>query len=588
MADLTPITYLTKDYEGFRADLINLIPAVLPEWTDFSDSDPGIALIELFAYIGDILSYYGDRQANENYLPTALQKQSVIDLCSSINYRLKTAVPSSTKRVTFQITPQVNDYKIAKGFQISTQDTPYSPAIVFETDADLIIPAGKVGNEVDGLGNYLYTVSATQGITISNEVLGSSTNLPNQKFTLKNANVIVDGPQGSSLNIYINNGSNLEAWTDVTDSISPFTSDGKQYTYTIDANNFLTVRFGDGSTGNIPPSGSNNILTTYRIGGGSNTNVGIGMINTLVSTSLAVRSVTNLDAASGGLDAETIDHAKAFAPLALRTNNRAVTAQDYITLANEVSGVAFAQAGLKNGQANTVYVTVAPVGGGVPTTDLLNSVYSYLNDRKTITTTLTMQSVKYSSIMASITAVATTGASNAQVQADIQQALSSLLGFSASNFGKNIYISAVYQALTTVSGLDHVSLDRLTINPRVDAYQSTGNPTWSAVTVKTTNSYAGLWKVQMTDATNFTVYYNPSGDGTTWVSDGTGTFGTLYNSSSATTGISFTLSAGAIPAANGDYWQFSTSYYLGNIITNSEEIPILDANVIITVTGGVS
>jgi hypothetical protein len=41
-----------------------------PEWTDRNDHDPGIALLELFAYLGDALSYYQDAIAAEARLRT--------------------------------------------------------------------------------------------------------------------------------------------------------------------------------------------------------------------------------------------------------------------------------------------------------------------------------------------------------------------------------------------------------------------------------------------------------------------------------------------------------------------------------------
>jgi len=41
---------------------------VAPEWPDAPERDPGVALIELLAYAGDLLSYYQDRVANEGRL----------------------------------------------------------------------------------------------------------------------------------------------------------------------------------------------------------------------------------------------------------------------------------------------------------------------------------------------------------------------------------------------------------------------------------------------------------------------------------------------------------------------------------------
>ena len=70
--------YLTLDYEGFRQMMIDRLKERLPEYTDFSETDMGIVLIELTAHGLDILSYYKDRQSLECFLPTARERKNVI------------------------------------------------------------------------------------------------------------------------------------------------------------------------------------------------------------------------------------------------------------------------------------------------------------------------------------------------------------------------------------------------------------------------------------------------------------------------------------------------------------------------------
>ena len=48
--------------------LVSRVRADLREWTDATQHDPGIALLELLAYMGDTLSFYAERIANESYL----------------------------------------------------------------------------------------------------------------------------------------------------------------------------------------------------------------------------------------------------------------------------------------------------------------------------------------------------------------------------------------------------------------------------------------------------------------------------------------------------------------------------------------
>ena len=81
-----PIDYTSRDYASLVNDLLTLIPSYLPEWTDRSPGDFGIVLIELFAYMGDILNFYSDRVANESFIATAQQRQSVLNLASLLDY----------------------------------------------------------------------------------------------------------------------------------------------------------------------------------------------------------------------------------------------------------------------------------------------------------------------------------------------------------------------------------------------------------------------------------------------------------------------------------------------------------------------
>lgn len=46
-----------RDFEQLRAELIQRIPTFTPEWTDHNDSDPGIALLDLFAFLGETMLF---------------------------------------------------------------------------------------------------------------------------------------------------------------------------------------------------------------------------------------------------------------------------------------------------------------------------------------------------------------------------------------------------------------------------------------------------------------------------------------------------------------------------------------------------
>src|SRR5260370_30633476 len=60
----------------------------LLNWTHREPDDPGIALIEGAAILGDILTFYQDLYANEAFLRTAQWRESVAELVRLLGYRL--------------------------------------------------------------------------------------------------------------------------------------------------------------------------------------------------------------------------------------------------------------------------------------------------------------------------------------------------------------------------------------------------------------------------------------------------------------------------------------------------------------------
>src|SRR5947199_3132059 len=90
------VDYMARDYESLLAAMYAQIPAKLRQWKDFTnEADFGNVLLELFAHIGDILSYYQDRVANESLLGTARTRRSVLEHLRLIGYELGTAAPAA-------------------------------------------------------------------------------------------------------------------------------------------------------------------------------------------------------------------------------------------------------------------------------------------------------------------------------------------------------------------------------------------------------------------------------------------------------------------------------------------------------------
>ncbi|HJT55694.1 MAG TPA: baseplate J/gp47 family protein [Ktedonobacteraceae bacterium] len=71
------IDYLAKDYASFRQLMLDHLALRVPGWTERSEADLGIVLVEVLAYVADYLSYYQDAVATEAYLGTARRRPSI-------------------------------------------------------------------------------------------------------------------------------------------------------------------------------------------------------------------------------------------------------------------------------------------------------------------------------------------------------------------------------------------------------------------------------------------------------------------------------------------------------------------------------
>jgi predicted phage baseplate assembly protein len=190
--------------------------------------------------------------------------------------------------------------------------------------------------EVATLGG---TVRAEHAELMPLEVIGRSDGTPAQEFTVARRPVL---PRRADEHVRVNDHDGVQDWTEVDD----FTRSGRDDRhYTWDSGTG-TVRFGprvryaDGTVrqhGAIPHDGAQIVVTGYRHGGGARGNVGAKTL-TLLRTSIPfISGVTNLAAATGGVDPETVAEAKVRGPLSLRTGERAVTAGDFERLALESS-----------------------------------------------------------------------------------------------------------------------------------------------------------------------------------------------------------------------------------------------------------
>jgi hypothetical protein len=348
------IDHSASDFATLREALINYAKAVYPlDYTNFSESDFGVMLIELMAALGHINSYKADFLVNENYLRTARNRSSVKNLLELVGVRLKGPISAAANA---SIT--INSIPDSVGTSVSSCLIPAANRVVSITSPEdngaLTFTLYKVNSDgtvnLENLSNDLtFTVSATAASTviITDAVLleGSlviesgqfqspdvikSVVLSQFPYVEKSAQVFVQGnTQTNGIyteeeNIYYASGASDKIFQVITDE--DFTA---------------RILFGDSTIGQSPAVGDN-YTVSYRIGGGSRGNIASEYINAPISiilsngatSGLADGTLENTTPGTGGSDAETITHAKRYAPLSFRRQDRLVTLIDYKSFIN--------------------------------------------------------------------------------------------------------------------------------------------------------------------------------------------------------------------------------------------------------------
>lgn len=100
------VSYLNKSFTDFKGDLITFVKNYYPTtWTDFNEANPGMIMLELAAYVGDVLSFYVDNQFKENLLAYAEEEGNIITIAQALGYKPKTIVPATAEVLISQIVP---------------------------------------------------------------------------------------------------------------------------------------------------------------------------------------------------------------------------------------------------------------------------------------------------------------------------------------------------------------------------------------------------------------------------------------------------------------------------------------------------
>lgn len=523
------VDYTSRDFLSIRDDLYLLVPTYAPQWKSYKDAtDFGNALIQLQAYLGDLQSYYIDRSANESFISTATKRSSILRQAALLDYQPTQSSPSyvtltfsnssaspiivpaltqvGSTELPFETdssvtvppsttTSAISNLAISSGTVTVTTSAAHTfyvgQTVTFTntvapfaavtgtttvvtvpsaTTLTVVIGSSTVASAAVAAGNGTITgfggstlgqasVTATQGLTITDEIVTySATGEPNQVYQLKTAPVIQ-----STVSVtvdYIN--------YERTQYLIDFPGSAPAFTVFTDEDNISFIQFGDNIGGKIPPLGKI-IRATYRVGGGAEGNVSEGSLTDILNLNVSGLTVTNQSSAGGGEDVETTDSIKVNAPISIKSLSRAVSLNDYSSLALQVSGIAKANSVAESYTSIVLYV--APFGDRGVEADNLTPTYTfnvlkkivadYLTGKAPANTSLTIAPPSYVPVDITLDLTVLPQYRQTNVKNAVLGALAEILTFDNVLFSDRISLQYVMRTLANVPGVDYSQINVL-------------------------------------------------------------------------------------------------------------------------------
>lgn len=443
------IDYTRRDFNTIKDDLLRRASSVFPAWTDRDPSDFGMLFVDLWAYMGDVLHYYIDRAANEAFLGTATQRESVLAIANLLDYR-----PNS--RSAAYATVYIQNTSPSETFSLPEETILLGDGFTCYTTSAITIPPST-------------TVSTTvvEGGFVRDETLGIVSGTPSQVFILPVTNVVP-----TSIQLFVKEDNVLKTEYRHVNSLSEASFGERVFTTYTDANSNTQVILGNSINGFIPPANAT-VLVSYSVSSGSAGNYGTNAITSFkrsISSSLKIASST---AFVNGTDEESIESLRSSIPVRTRPQNRAVTLDDFIDLTVSTPGVYKASATYSSPSAAYASgsVTVYPVPYQSDyTTSTAASIPIPTTLRDELVAKLTPKALLGVDVLVatSVTLIPVNITANVHINEryvtgwvinDVHNALLNLFTFDNVYFGQRLSLSEVYKTIVSVAGVDYAEID---------------------------------------------------------------------------------------------------------------------------------
>jgi hypothetical protein len=469
--------YTSRDFLSIRQDLLARATKTIPEWNATDSSEFANVFVDLWAYMGDILHFYVDRAAGETFLETATQRESIQAIANLMDY-----IPASSRASRGQVTLKLNSLPSGATSYTVPQYTTFKGYDADKNEYNFYLANDSI--PLDLTTTNQSTGSVVQGSLIFDELIGVSAGFTNQKFSLLKANVDVE-----SITILVYEGPLVSGvpsaveYTHVAQLSSSHYSD-KVFTARSTSDGYTQIIFGNGFNGTVPTTNAN-ITASYRTTDGSNGNIPTNGIKFVTSSPQSTYvSIVSSGATSGGANSESIESIKTNVARLYRTQDRAVSLQDYKDLTLQVPSVSKATAVYASPTVTLYPVVYQSSYPPAPITDtgvtkviveiplnITESIEYYFSTRSMLGVTASVVNptnfggvdryIECTPIYVGIQVYVKTNYVQSYVQTAVDKAIRNLLSFDNVSFGQIVTVGEVYRAALSVTGVDYVILTNL-------------------------------------------------------------------------------------------------------------------------------
>lgn len=378
----------------------------------------------------------------------------------------------------------VSEVEPSRQLLLADADPAKEPVAATVKEAPTIEPAGaaagdpchlRIELDVDGtlqldrdtaflLGNV---VQASHGETVRDEVVGSGDRSATfQRFALKKAPLTflpAATPEGTASTLALS--VDRVRWQEVP-RLYGHRPDEQVFELRHGDDGSTTVQFGDGVMGARLPTGNGSVRATYRFGAGLAGRVPAGSLTTLLQKPAGLKEATNLLAAEGGADPESLANARENAPRTVRTFGRAVSLSDFEDLARASGEVAKAKATWTwDGLDRLIHLTVAGQEGAPLSEDARDAVRAALDSARASQVRLVIDDFLPVPVRLRAGIGIDPRYAADDVLAAAHAAVVDELSFERQRLGQSLHLSDFYRVLQRVAGVVFVDIDLFHFKP---------------------------------------------------------------------------------------------------------------------------